>query len=123
MRRRILGRGGPEVGELGLGCMGMSDFYGPTGRAESLATIEAALDAGATLLDTGDFYGAGHNELLIAEALRGRRRENVVLSVKFGTLRAPSGGWVGYDCRPKAVTAKGESYPVFAMTHLDSERG
>src|SRR5277367_980442 len=103
MRRRKVGRGGPEVGELGLGCMGMSDFYGPADRAESLATIGAALEKGVTLLDTGDFYGAGHNEMLIAEALRGRRRENVVLSVKFGALRDPSGGWVGYDARPQAV--------------------
>jgi pyridoxine 4-dehydrogenase len=103
MRRRRLGRGGPEVGEIGLGCMGMSDFYGPANRAESLATIEAALETGATLLDTGDFYGAGHNEMLIAEALRGRRRENVVLSVKFGALRDPSGGFIGYDARPTAV--------------------
>src|SRR5271170_3484943 len=103
MRRRKLGRCGPEVGELGLGCMGMSDFYGPADRAESLATIAAALETGVTLLDTGDFYGAGHNEMLIAEALRGRRRENVVVSVKFGALRDPSGGWVGYDARPQAV--------------------
>ena len=103
MRRRKLGRHGPEAAELGLGCMGMSDFYGPADRAESLATIEAALETGATLLDTGDFYGAGHNEMLIAEALRGRRRQNVVLSVKFGALRDPSGGWVGYDARPQAV--------------------
>jgi pyridoxine 4-dehydrogenase len=102
-RRRKLGRGGPEVGELGLGCMGMSDFYGPADRAESMATIGAALETGVTLLDTGDFYGAGHNEMLIAEALRGRRRENVALSVKFGALRDPSGSWVGYDARPKAV--------------------
>src|SRR6202050_1740898 len=97
MRRRKLGRGGPKVGELGLGCMGMSDFYGPADRTESLATIDAALETGVTVLDTGDFYGAGHNEMLIAEALRGRRRDNVVLSVKFGALRDPSGGWVGSD--------------------------
>ena len=95
MRRRKVGRVGPEVGELGLGCMGMSDFYGPADRAESLATIAAALETGVTLLDTGDFYGAGHNEMLIAEALRGRRRENVVHSVKFGALRDPSGGCLG----------------------------
>src|SRR3984885_9325259 len=103
MRRRRLERGGPEVGELGLGCMGMSDFYGPADRAESLATIDAALETGATLLDTGDFYGSGHNEMLIAEALRRRRRESVVLSLQFGALRDPSGGFVGYDARPKAV--------------------
>ena len=103
MLRRRLGRTGPEVGEIGLGCMGMSDFYGPAERGESLATIEAALDAGATLIDTGDFYGSGHNELLIAEALKAAPREDFVLSVKFGALRDPGGGWGGYDARPKAV--------------------
>jgi aryl-alcohol dehydrogenase-like predicted oxidoreductase len=83
--------------------MAMSGLYGPADEAESIATIRAALDAGITLLDTGDFYGMGHNEMLIREALRGVRREDVVLSVKFGALRDPSGGWSGYDCRPKAV--------------------
>ena len=102
MPQRKLGSG-PTVGALGLGCMGMSDFYGPADRNESLLTLDAALDAGVTLLDTGDFYGSGHNELLIAEALRGRRREDVALSVKFGALRDASGGWVGYDARPAAV--------------------
>src|SRR6266496_250995 len=81
---RSLGAGGPHVSALGLGCMGMSDLYGPTDEAESIATIHTALDAGITLLDTGDFYAAGHNELLLREALRGRDRERVVLSVKFG---------------------------------------
>jgi aryl-alcohol dehydrogenase-like predicted oxidoreductase len=83
--------------------MGMSDFYGPTDRAESIATLRAALDAGITLLDTGDFYGSGHNELLIREALIGRNRSSVILSVKFGALRDPDGGWLGYDARPAAV--------------------
>jgi aryl-alcohol dehydrogenase-like predicted oxidoreductase len=83
--------------------MGMSDFYGPADREESIATIHAALDAGITLLDTGDFYGIGHNELLIREALTGRNREDVVISVKFGALRDPSGGWGGIDNRPAAV--------------------
>ena len=103
MKLRRLGRQGPQVGELGLGCMGMSDFYGPADRGESLATLRAALESGATLIDTGDFYGSGHNELLIAEGLKGRRRENLVLSVKFGALRDPGGGWTGYDGRPQAV--------------------
>ena len=103
MKLRRLGKHGPEVGELGLGCMGMSDFYGPADRSESLATFHAALDAGVTLIDTGDFYGAGHNELLIAEGLKGRRREDVVVSVKFGALRDPGGAWAGYDARPAAV--------------------
>ena len=117
MRRRKVGRVGPEVGELGLGCMGMSDFYGPADRAESLATIAAALETGVTLLDTGDFYGAGHNEMLIAETLRGRRRENVVLSVKFGALRDPSGGWVGYDARPKAV----KNFVAYSLKRLRTD--
>ena len=103
MKRRKLGATGPEVGELGLGCMGMSDFYGPADRAESLATIDAALDAGATLIDTGDFYGSGHNEILIGEALKTRRRDDLVISVKFGALRDPAGGFVGYDARPAAI--------------------
>ena len=103
MQRRKLGAGGPEVGAIGLGCMGMSDFYGPADRAESIATIHAALDSGATLIDTGDFYGSGHNELIISEALKGRRREDYVLSVKFGALRDPAGGFIGYDARPEAT--------------------
>jgi pyridoxine 4-dehydrogenase len=83
--------------------MGMSDFYGPADRGESIATIHAALDAGITLLDTGDFYGMGHNEMLIGEAVSGRRREDYLLSVKFGALRDPAKGWFGYDSRPAAV--------------------
>jgi aryl-alcohol dehydrogenase-like predicted oxidoreductase len=100
---RKLGSAGPEVSAIGLGCMGMSDFYGPADEAESIATIHAALDAGITLLDTGDFYGSGHNELLIAQALRGQPRENVQISVKFGAFRDPAGGFGLYDARPGAV--------------------
>jgi pyridoxine 4-dehydrogenase len=103
MDTRTLGRTGPTVSALGLGCMGMSDFYGPADRSESIATVHAALDAGVTLLDTGDFYGMGHNELLIREALTGRKREDVQISVKFGALRDPARGWAGYDSRPAAV--------------------
>jgi aryl-alcohol dehydrogenase-like predicted oxidoreductase len=103
MITRALGASGPRVSALGLGCMGMSDFYGGADEAESIATIQAALDAGVTLLDTGDYYGMGHNELLLREALRGRSREQVVLSVKFGLMRAPGGGIVGNDLRPEAV--------------------
>lgn len=103
MITRKLGKTGPDVAALGLGCMGMSDFYGATDRQESINTLHAALDAGITLLDTGDFYGMGHNELLLKEALHGRRREAVQISVKFGALRDPSGNWAGYDARPAAV--------------------
>src|SRR5262245_42048258 len=103
MITRLLGSTGPRVSELGLGCMGMSDFYGPADEAESIATIHAALDAGITLLDTGDWYGMGHNELLLHEALQGRHREQVVISVKFGLLRDPSGQILGLDSRPDAV--------------------
>jgi len=102
---RRLGRTGPEVAGLGLGCMGMSDFYGPADRAESLATIAAALEAGVTLLDTGDFYGMGHNELLLRDALHGGKRARVFLQVKFGAQRDPAGLFVGFDARPAAVKA------------------
>ncbi|HEV7305857.1 aldo/keto reductase [Ensifer sp.] len=98
-----LGKTGPSVSALGLGCMGMSGMYGPADRAESIATIHAALDAGITLLDTGDFYGMGHNEMLIGEALKGGKRDKAILSVKFGALRDAGGNWLGYDSRPKAV--------------------
>lgn len=120
---RRLGTTGPEVFPLGLGCMGMSDLYGPADRTESIATVHAALDAGVTLLDTGDFYGMGHNELLIAEALKGRPRENVVLSVKFGAQRDPGGNWLGYDARPQAVkTALAYTLKRLGVDHIDIYR-
>jgi aryl-alcohol dehydrogenase-like predicted oxidoreductase len=103
MEQRKLGQSGPAVSAIGLGCMGMSDFYGPADRVESLATIAAALEHGITLLDTGDFYGMGHNELLISEALRDHGRDALTLSVKFGALRDPDMGWAGYDARPAAI--------------------
>jgi aryl-alcohol dehydrogenase-like predicted oxidoreductase len=103
MQQRTLGRNGPKVSALGLGCMGMSGMYGPADRAESVATIRSALDAGITLIDTGDFYGMGHNELLIREALSTRDRDSCLLSVKFGALRDAEGNWNGYDARPAAV--------------------
>jgi aryl-alcohol dehydrogenase-like predicted oxidoreductase len=120
---RRLGATGPAVSALGLGCMGMSDMYGPADRAESIATIHAALDAGITVLDTGDFYGMGHNELLIAEALRGRDRDAVTISVKFGAQRGPDGAWVGYDARPAAVkTALAYTLKRLDTDHVDVYR-
>jgi aryl-alcohol dehydrogenase-like predicted oxidoreductase len=98
-----LGTQGPQsVSAISLGCMGMSAMYGATDEAQSIATIHAALDAGVNLLDTGDFYGAGHNEMLIGRAIKGRR-DQALISVKFGALRSPDGGWVGIDGRPAAV--------------------
>lgn len=103
MIARSLGASGLEVSPIGLGCMGMSDMYGPADERESVATLHAAMDAGITLLDTGDYYGMGHNELLLRDALRGRARERVVISVKFGAMRDPAGVWLGMDARPAAV--------------------
>jgi aryl-alcohol dehydrogenase-like predicted oxidoreductase len=103
MERMTLGRGGPEVSAFGLGCMSMSGTYGPADDAESIATVHAALEAGITLIDTGDFYGMGHNELLLRDALKNGRRDKAILSVKFGALRDPGGGWSGLDGRPAAV--------------------
>lgn len=105
MEMRNLGRNGPAVSAIGLGAMGMSGMYGPSDRAESIATIHAAMEAGVTLIDTGDFYGMGHNEMLIGEALKGRNRDDVILSVKFGAQRGPDGSWLGYDASPTAVKA------------------
>jgi aryl-alcohol dehydrogenase-like predicted oxidoreductase len=123
MRTRRLGTTGPEVSALGLGCMGMSDFYGPSNDAESVATIHAALDAGVTLLDTGDFYGMGANELLVRDALRGVPRDRVVLSVKFGAMRDPSGAFLGYDARPAAVkTALAYSLRRLGTDYVDVYR-
>jgi aryl-alcohol dehydrogenase-like predicted oxidoreductase len=113
----LLGARGPRVSVLGLGAMGMSGMYGPADRAESIATVHAALDAGVTLLDTGDFYGMGHNELLVGEALRGRKREQAVISVKFGALRDPKGAWSGYDARPAAV----KNFLSYTLTRLGVE--
>jgi aryl-alcohol dehydrogenase-like predicted oxidoreductase len=117
MDTRQLGRTGPTVSALGLGLMGMSDLYGPADEAESIATIHAALDAGVTLLDTGDFYGMGHNELLLRDALRGRNREAAVISVKFGALRDPDGGWAGNDVRPAAV----KNFVAYSLRRLGTD--
>ncbi|WP_336111908.1 aldo/keto reductase [Streptomyces sp. PTD9-10] len=126
MRTRTLGTTGPQVSALGLGCMGMSALYGDADRAESVATIHAALEAGVTLLDTGDFYGMGHNEMLIGEALRSApaaRREQAQVSVKFGALRGPDGGWTGYDGRPAAVrNFAAYSLQRLGVDHIDVYR-
>jgi len=98
---------------MALGCMGMSGMYGAADENESIATIHAALDAGVTLLDTGDFYGAGHNEMLIGRALQGRR-DRALLSVKFGALRSPDGGWSGFDARPVAV----KNFAAYSLKRL-----
>jgi aryl-alcohol dehydrogenase-like predicted oxidoreductase len=115
-----LGQAGPEVSRVGLGLMGMSGTYGPADRTESIATIRAALDAGITLLDTGDFYGMGHSELLLAEALRGVRRDSVFIEVKFGAQRDPAGAFMGYDASPGAVkTALAYSLQRLGTDYVD----
>src|ERR1700760_1021876 len=122
MRNR-LGAIGPEVSAVGLGCMGMSGMYGAADEAESIATIHAALDAGINLIDTGDFYGMGHNEMLIGRALADRNRDDVVLSVKFGAQRGPDGSWLGYDASPAAVkTACAYSLQRLRTDHIDIYR-
>src|SRR5215813_10787175 len=103
MITRKLGSTGPTVPAIGLGTMGMSDVYGPSDEAESIATVHAALDAGVTLIDTGDFYGMGHNEMLLQRALKGRDRGKLLLSVKFGAMRGLDGAFLGFDTRPAAV--------------------
>jgi aryl-alcohol dehydrogenase-like predicted oxidoreductase len=123
VRHRQLGAAGPSTSEVGLGAMGMSGMYGPADRAESIATIHAALDAGITLIDTGDFYGMGHNEMLIGEALADRDRSEVLLSVKFGAQRDPTGAWLGYDASPPAVkTALAYSLTRLRTDHIDVYR-
>jgi aryl-alcohol dehydrogenase-like predicted oxidoreductase len=116
MRTRSLGKSGPAVSALGLGCMGFSGGYGPVDDAESIATIHAALDAGITYLDTGDFYGAGQNELLLRDALKGRR-DKAFIAVKFGALRGPDLGWYGNDCRPAAV----KNFLAYSLRRLGTD--
>lgn len=123
MKTRRLGTSGPEVSALALGCMGMSDFYGPADEAESEATVKAALDAGITLFDTGDFYGMGHNEMLLSRALHGVARDKYLLSVKFGAQRAPDGRFLGYDASPNAVkTALSYSLKRLRTDYIDIYR-
>jgi aryl-alcohol dehydrogenase-like predicted oxidoreductase len=118
MQTITLGRNGPTVSEVGLGCMGMSPgVYGPSDEAEGIATIRAAIEAGITLIDSGDFYGMGHNEMLIRRALEGVPRSRVVISVKFGGMRDPSGMFIGQDGRPQAV----KSFLAYSLRRLGTD--
>jgi len=117
MNTRSLGSDGLKVSALGLGCMGMSGAYGPSDEAESIATVHASLDAGINLLDTGDFYGMGHNEMLLQKALDGHRREDVVISVKFGALRGPANEFGGVDARPAAV----KNFLAYSLKRLGTD--
>jgi len=118
METTTLGRGGPVVSRAGLGLMGMSGIYGQADDQESIATIRAAIDAGITLLDTGDFYGMGHNELLLRDALRrGIARDSVFIQVKFGGQRDPSGAFVGQDASPAMV----KSSLAYTLTRLGTD--
>jgi aryl-alcohol dehydrogenase-like predicted oxidoreductase len=117
METTTLGRGGPVVSRAGLGLMGMSGVYGQADDQESIATIRAAIDAGLTLLDTGDFYGMGHNELLLRDALREIPRDSVFIQVKFGGQRDPSGAFVGYDTSPAAV----KNSLAYTLTRLGTD--
>ncbi|WP_405148581.1 aldo/keto reductase [Nocardia salmonicida] len=110
----VLGDTGPRVSRIGLGAMGMSGMYGASDDRESIATVHAAIDAGINLIDTGDFYGAGHNEMLIGKAIAERAREDLVLSVKFGALRGPGGTWGGFDGRPAAL----RNFLTYTLTRL-----
>ncbi|MCK1717736.1 aldo/keto reductase [Bradyrhizobium sp. 141] len=117
MEQRKLGSTGPTVSALGLGCMGMSEVYGPADRDESIATVHAAVDAGITLLDTGDFYAMGHNEMLVREALKDFSRDKVQISVKYGALRGPAGEFAGMDTRPTAT----KNFLAYSMQRLGTD--
>ena len=117
MPTRRLGRDGPVVSALGLGCMGMSGGYGAADNTESIATVRAAIEAGISYLDTGDFYGMGHNELLLREALNGVPRDKVYLAVKFGSMRDPAWKHVGDDVRPQAA----KNFLAYSLQRLGTD--
>jgi aryl-alcohol dehydrogenase-like predicted oxidoreductase len=117
MKKRRLGVHGPEVSAVGLGCMAMSGTYGPVDDGESIATIHEAIEKGVTLLDTGDFYGKGSNELLLREALKGGKRDRIFLQVKFGAQLEPSGRFVGFDGRPASV----KTFLTYSLTRLGTD--
>ena len=112
-----MGKTGPRVSALGLGAWACPTFTDPPTASESIATIHAALDAGMTLIDTGDFYGMGHNEMLIGEALAGGKRDKAVISVKFGAQRDPAAGWIGFDARPAAV----KTFAAYTLRRLGTD--
>src|SRR4051794_36627368 len=124
MQMRQLGSDGPRVPAIGLGCAPMSPgTYAPATDDGGVATIRAAIDAGITLIDTGDFYGNGHNEWLIRQALRAGDREKIVISDKFGGLRDPAGRFVGIDARPEYLkSALAYSLQRLGTDHLDIYR-
>jgi aryl-alcohol dehydrogenase-like predicted oxidoreductase len=117
MQKIQLGYNGPLVSAFGLGCMGMSGGYGPADDRESIATIHAALDAGITMIDTGDFYGMGHNEMLIRDALAGGKRERAFIAVKFGSMRGPDRKIIGDDGRPQAA----KNFLAYSLRRLGTD--
>ncbi len=117
MQIRHLGKNGPEVSAIGLGCMGMSGTYGVADEEESVATIHAAIEAGVTLFDTGDFYGMGHNEMLLQKALAGQPRDRLFIGVKFGGMRAPNGAFIGIDARPAVV----KNFLAYSLRRLGTD--
>jgi aryl-alcohol dehydrogenase-like predicted oxidoreductase len=117
MQKISLGRNGPLVSAFGLGCMGMSGGYGPADDRESIATIHAALEAGITMIDTGDFYGMGHNEMLIRDALAGGKRERAFIAVKCGAMRGPDQKFLGDDARPQAI----KNFLAYSLKRLGTD--
>jgi aryl-alcohol dehydrogenase-like predicted oxidoreductase len=117
MQTLRIGSKGTPIACAGLGCMGFLGGYGPSDDAESIAAIHAALDAGLALLDTGDFYGMGHNEMLLGEALKGGRRQRAFLAVKFGAMRGPDGVYAGFDARPLAV----KNFLAYSLRRLKTD--